>query len=194
MSVTIEIIISVMILLGASLSILAAIGVIRLPDVYTRTHAAGISNTFGVSLLLFATVGYFFHTGQGFNARVLLAILFIYLTTPIASHLINRAAYDTGVPLAIRIRDQLRSVKKDDIKKRKNLIIKQEQLERARQEREELEDQLDWELRDERIEEREVAEDVAREREESRIEQESDDSENEIIELDEENDSDKKED
>ncbi|MBC1514079.1 monovalent cation/H(+) antiporter subunit G [Listeria booriae] len=194
MSVTIEIIISVMILLGASLSILAAIGVIRLPDVYTRTHAAGISNTFGVSLLLFATVGYFFHTGQGFNARVLLAILFIYLTTPIASHLINRAAYDTGVPLAIRIRDQLRSVKKDDIKKRKNLIIKQEQLERARQEREELEDQLDWELRDERIEEREVAEDVAREREETRIEQESDDSENEIIELDEENNSDKKED
>ncbi|MBC1525721.1 Na+/H+ antiporter subunit G [Listeria booriae] len=194
MSVTIEIIISVMILLGASLSILAAIGVIRLPDVYTRTHAAGISNTFGVSLLLFATVGYFFHTGQGFNARVLLAILFIYLTTPIASHLINRAAYDTGVPLAIRIRDQLRSVKKDDIKKRKNLIIKQEQLERARQEREELEDQLDWELRDERIEEREVAEDVAREREETRIEQESDDSENEIIELDEENDSEKKED
>lgn len=191
---TIEIIISVMILLGASLSILAAIGVIRLPDVYTRTHAAGISNTFGVSLLLFATVGYFFHTGQGFNARVLLAILFIYLTTPIASHLINRAAYDTGVPLAIRIRDQLRSVKKDDIKKRKNLIIKQEQLERARQEREELEDQLDWELRDERIEEREVAEDVAREREETIIEQESDDSENEIIELDEENDSDKKED
>ncbi|MBC2311340.1 monovalent cation/H(+) antiporter subunit G [Listeria booriae] len=194
MSVTIEIIISVMILLGASLSILAAIGVIRLPDVYTRTHAAGISNTFGVSLLLFATVGYFFHTGQGFNARVLLAVLFIYLTTPIASHLINRAAYDTGVPLAIRIRDQLRSVKKDDIKKRKNLIIKQEQLERARQEREELEDQLDWELRDERIEEREVAEDVAREREETRIEQESDDSENEIIELDEENDSEKKED
>ncbi|MBC1372480.1 Na+/H+ antiporter subunit G [Listeria booriae] len=194
MSVTIEIIISVMILLGASLSILAAIGVIRLPDVYTRTHAAGISNTFGVSLLLFATVGYFFHTGQGFNARVLLAILFIYLTTPIASHLINRAAYDTGVPLAIRIRDQLRSVKKDDIKKRKNLIIQQEQLERARQEREELEDQLDWELRDERIEEREVAEDVAREREETIIEQESDDSENEIIELDEENDSDKKED
>ncbi|MBC2003074.1 Na+/H+ antiporter subunit G [Listeria booriae] len=194
MSVTIEIIISVMILLGASLSILAAIGVIRLPDVYTRTHAAGISNTFGVSLLLFATVGYFFHTGQGFNARVLLAILFIYLTTPIASHLINRAAYDTGVPLAIRIRDQLRSVKKDDIKKRKNLIIKQEQLERARQEREELEDQLDWELRDERIEEHEVAEDVAREREETIIEQESDDSENEIIELDEENDSDKKED
>nr|WP_244966958.1 monovalent cation/H(+) antiporter subunit G [Listeria grandensis] len=181
-----------MILIGASLSILAAIGVIRLPDVYTRTHAAGISNTFGVSLLLFATVGYFFHTGEGFNARVLLAILFIYLTTPIASHLINRAAYDTGVPLAIRIRDQLRSVKKDDIKKRKNVIIKQEQLERARQEREELEEQLDWELRDEKIEEREELEDIAREKEETLIELESDDSEQEIIELDEE-EKDKKE-
>ncbi|EUJ22503.1 monovalent cation/H+ antiporter subunit G [Listeria grandensis FSL F6-0971] len=188
----IEIIISIMILIGASLSILAAIGVIRLPDVYTRTHAAGISNTFGVSLLLFATVGYFFHTGEGFNARVLLAILFIYLTTPIASHLINRAAYDTGVPLAIRIRDQLRSVKKDDIKKRKNVIIKQEQLERARQEREELEEQLDWELRDEKIEEREELEDIAREKEETLIELESDDSEQEIIELD-EKEKDKKE-
>ncbi|WP_430536507.1 monovalent cation/H(+) antiporter subunit G [Listeria rocourtiae] len=187
MNVIIEIIISIMILIGASLSILAAIGVIRLPDVYTRTHAAGISNTFGVSLLLFATVGYFFHSGEGFNARVLLAILFIYLTTPIASHLINRAAYDTGVPLAIRIRDQLRSVKKDDIKKRKNVIIKQEQLERARQEREELEDQLDWELRDEKIIQREESEDVAREYEETLIELESDDSEQEIIELDEEN-------
>ncbi|MBC1474854.1 Na+/H+ antiporter subunit G [Listeria grandensis] len=186
MNVIIEIIISIMILIGASLSILAAIGVIRLPDVYTRTHAAGISNTFGVSLLLFATVGYFFHSGEGFNARVLLAILFIYLTTPIASHLINRAAYDTGVPLAIRIRDQLRSVKKDDIKKRKNVIIKQEQLERARQEREELEEQLDWELRDEKIEEREELEDIAREKEETLIELESDDSEQEIIELDEE--------
>lgn len=182
-----------MILIGASLSILAAIGVIRLPDVYTRTHAAGISNTFGVSLLLFATVGYFFHSGEGFNARVLLAILFIYLTTPIASHLINRAAYDTGVPLAIRIRDQLRSVKKAEIKERKNIIIKQEQLERARQEREELEEQLDWDLRDEKIVEREELEDIAREQEETLIELESDDSEQEIIELDEENDTDKKE-
>ncbi|EUJ40464.1 monovalent cation/H+ antiporter subunit G [Listeria weihenstephanensis FSL R9-0317] len=189
----IEVIISVMILIAALLSILAAIGVIRLPDVYTRTHAAGISNTFGVSLLLFATVGYFFHSGEGFNARVILAILFIYLTTPIASHLINRAAYDTGVPLAIRIRDQLRSVKKDDIKQRKNIIIKQEQLERERQEREELEEQLDWELRDEKVEEREEQEDVAREQEETLIERESDDSEQEIIELDEENNTDKKE-
>ncbi|AQY50095.1 Na+/H+ antiporter subunit G [Listeria weihenstephanensis] len=193
MNVIIEVIISVMILIAALLSILAAIGVIRLPDVYTRTHAAGISNTFGVSLLLFATVGYFFHSGEGFNARVILAILFIYLTTPIASHLINRAAYDTGVPLAIRIRDQLRSVKKDDIKQRKNIIIKQEQLERERQEREELEEQLDWELRDEKVEEREEQEDVAREQEETLIERESDDSEQEIIELDEENNTDKKE-
>ena len=151
MNVIIEIIISIMILIGGLLSILAAIGVIRLPDVYTRTHAAGISNTFGVSLLLFATVGYFFHSGEGFNARVLLAVLFIFLTTPVASHLINRAAYDTGVPLAIRIRDQLRSVKKDDIKKKKNLIIRQEQIEKARQEREELEERMEWERREEKM-------------------------------------------
>ncbi|AAT05123.1 monovalent cation/H(+) antiporter subunit G [Listeria monocytogenes] len=185
MNVIIEIIISIMILIGGLLSILAAIGVIRLPDVYTRTHAAGISNTFGVSLLLFATVGYFFHSGEGFNARVLLAVLFIFLTTPVASHLINRAAYDTGVPLAIRIRDQLRSVKKDDIKKKKNLIIRQEQIEKARQEREELEERMEWERREEKIDEREDQEEQEREREEQTIEEQSDDSEHEIIEQDE---------
>ncbi|WP_099224224.1 monovalent cation/H(+) antiporter subunit G [Listeria costaricensis] len=185
MNVIIEIIISVMIIISGLLSILSAVGVIRLPDVYTRTHAAGISNTFGVSLLLFATVGYFFHSGEGFNARVLLAILFIFLTTPVASHLINRAAYDTGVPLAIRIRDQLRSVKKDDIKQRKNLIIRQEQIEKARQEKEALEDRLDWELRAEEIDAYEEQEDAEREREEQTIEEQSDDSEHEIIEQDE---------
>ncbi|HFK7024374.1 TPA: monovalent cation/H(+) antiporter subunit G [Listeria monocytogenes] len=188
MNVIIEIIISIMIIIGGLLSILAAIGVIRLPDVYTRTHAAGISNTFGVSLLLFATVGYFFHSGEGFNARVLLAVLFIFLTTPVASHLINRAAYDTGVPLAIRIRDQLRSVKKDDIKKKKSLII--------RQEREELEERMEWERREEKIDEREDQEEQEREREEQTIEEQSDDSEHEIIEQDEsetESDDDKSE-
>ncbi|WP_088809819.1 MULTISPECIES: monovalent cation/H(+) antiporter subunit G [Listeria] len=182
MNVIIEIIISIMVLLGGLLSILAAIGVIRLPDVYTRTHAAGISNTFGVSILLFATVGFFFHSGEGFNARVLLAVFFIYLTTPVASHLINRAAYDTGVPLAIRIRDQLRSVKKDEIKARKNLIIRQEQIEKARQEKEELEDRLDYELREEQIDARERNEDLEREHDEQTIEEEADDSENQIIE------------
>ncbi|WP_163654687.1 monovalent cation/H(+) antiporter subunit G [Listeria sp. PSOL-1] len=188
MNVIIEIIISVMIVIGGLLSILGAIGVIRLPDVYTRTHAAGISNTFGVSLLLLATVGYFFHSGEGFNARVLLAIFFIYLTTPVASHLINRAAYDTGVPLAIRIRDQLRSVKKEDIKKRKNLIIRQEQIEKARQEKEELEDRLDWELRAENIDEHENKEDVDRDTQEQTIEEQADDSEHEIIEKEEKDD------
>ncbi len=193
MNVIIEIIISIMVLLGGLLSILAAIGVIRLPDVYTRTHAAGISNTFGVSILLFATVGFFFHSGEGFNARVLLAVFFIYLTTPVASHLINRAAYDTGVPLAIRIRDQLRSVKKDEIKARKNLIIQQEQIEKARQEKEELEDRLDYELREEQIDARERNEDLERERDEQTIEEEADDSEDQIIEQD-DSDSEKKQD
>ncbi|EUJ32412.1 monovalent cation/H+ antiporter subunit G [Listeria floridensis FSL S10-1187] len=135
-------------------------------------------------MLLFATVGFFFHSGEGFYPRVLLAILFIYLTTPVASHLINRAAYDTGVPLAIRIRDQLRSVKKDDIKKRRNLIIRQEQIEKARQEKEELEDRLDWELREEQIDQREKSEDLGREENETAIEEEADDSENQIIEED----------
>lgn len=181
MNVIIEWIISILIIISGLLSVLAAVGVIRLPDVYTRTHAAGVSNTFGVSLLLFTTVGYFFHSGEGFNARLILAILFIYLTTPVASHFINRAAYDTGVPLAIRVRDQLRSVKKEDIKQRRNLIIRQEQVEKARQEKEELEDRLEWDREVERIEKQDHEEEEAREKESETVEKQEEDSEGEII-------------
>lgn len=194
-NVIIEIIISIMIIIGGLLSILAAIGVIRLPDVYTRTHAAGISNTFGVSLLLFATVGYFFHSGEGFNARVLLAVLFIFLTTPVASHLINRAAYDTGVPLAIRIRDQLRSVKKTISRKRKVLLSDKNKLKKHdKNGRIGRTNGMGTTRR--KIDEREDQEEQEREREEQTIEEQSDDSEHEIIEQDEsetESDDDKSE-
>lgn len=182
MNVIIEWLLSILIVVSGLLSVLAAVGVIRLPDVYTRTHAAGVSNTFGVSLLLFATVGYFFHSGEGFNARLILAILFIFLTTPVASHFINRAAYDTGVPLAIRVRDQLRSVKKEDIKKRRNLIIRQEQIEKARQEKEALEDRLEWEQEVADIENQSRDEEVSREKEAITVQKQEEDSESEIIE------------
>ncbi|MBR3120218.1 monovalent cation/H(+) antiporter subunit G [Oceanobacillus profundus] len=104
----IEIITSIFILIGTFFTILSAIGVIRLPDVYSRMHAAGKSSTLGVVTLMLATFIYFIPTGI-INGKVLLAILFLFITAPLSALMVNRSAYYNGVPLAKNsIQDDLR--------------------------------------------------------------------------------------
>lgn len=92
-------IIGYLILQGAFFSLISAIGVLRLPDVYTRNHAASKSATLGVISILTGVFLYFWLLKDHINARVLLGILFIFLTSPVAGHLISRAAYNTKVKL-----------------------------------------------------------------------------------------------
>ena len=108
----INIIIAVLILLGALLSLVASIGVLRLPDVYTRSHAASKSATMGVMFILLGVCLYFFQAEQIFNSRLILAIAFIFLTSPVAGQLIIRSAYNTNVPMSDEtIRDDLKQAK-----------------------------------------------------------------------------------
>ncbi|RFU70147.1 Na+/H+ antiporter subunit G [Peribacillus saganii] len=95
----VKIIAGALILFGAFLSVVATFGVIRLPDVYTRNHAASKSATLGVMSILLGTFLYFWIEHGHFNSRVILAIVFIFATSPVAGHLISRAAYNSGVPL-----------------------------------------------------------------------------------------------
>ncbi|WP_409288108.1 monovalent cation/H(+) antiporter subunit G [Peribacillus sp. SCS-37] len=87
------------IIFGALLSLVTAFGLLRLPDVYTRSHAASKSATMGVMLVLVGTFIYFFKEEGTADARLLLGIIFIFLTSPVAGHLISRAAYNNGVKL-----------------------------------------------------------------------------------------------
>jgi multicomponent Na+:H+ antiporter subunit G len=76
--------------LGVVMIMLAAVGLIRLPDVYMRSHAAGKAATFGVcGILLGAALGL---GGAGALIRVLVAILFLFVTIPVGAQLIARAA------------------------------------------------------------------------------------------------------
>jgi multicomponent Na+:H+ antiporter subunit G len=95
----IEIISSIFILIGVFFTLLSAIGVIRLPDVYSRMHAAGKSSTLGVVTLMIAAFIYFIPSGI-VNVKVLLAILFLFITAPLSALMVNRSAYRNGVPLA----------------------------------------------------------------------------------------------
>ncbi|WP_034747777.1 monovalent cation/H(+) antiporter subunit G [Halalkalibacter wakoensis] len=95
----IEIILSIFILSGAFLSVLGSIGLIRFPDVYGRTHAATKSATLGVISIMIATFLFFLFIEGIFVGKILLAILFVFLTAPVAALMVARAAYRTGVPL-----------------------------------------------------------------------------------------------
>ena len=95
---TIEIIVSIFILIGVFFTLLSSIGVLRLPDVYSRVHAGGKSSTFGVIFLMIGAFLYFLPEGI-VNVKILLAILFVFITAPLSALVISRSAYRIGVPL-----------------------------------------------------------------------------------------------
>ncbi|AKM20196.1 Na(+)/H(+) antiporter subunit G [Geobacillus sp. 12AMOR1] len=92
-------VIMLLVMVGALLTLISAIGALRLPDVYTRSHAISKSTTLGIMLILTGTLLHFWFRHDHFNSRLLLAIVFIFLTSPVSAHLISRAAYYSGVPL-----------------------------------------------------------------------------------------------
>lgn len=81
---------------GVFFSLVAAVGVLRLPDVYARAHATSKSDTLGTALAL-AAVAVVLDSGV---ARLKLALLvaFVLLTNPVAAHAITRAAHVQGIP------------------------------------------------------------------------------------------------
>lgn len=92
-----EILTLVLMAIGAAFMLIAGIGLLRMPDLYTRMSATTKATTMGVgSILLAAAV----HFGEpAIVARALAVIAFALLTSPVAAHMIGRAAYFTGVPL-----------------------------------------------------------------------------------------------
>lgn len=100
-----------LILIGSIFSLLSAIGLIRLPDVYTRSHAASKSTTLGVLFTLVGTFFFFLMEEGYFSIRLFLGIFFVFLTAPVAAHVIVRSAYRSKVELAKEsIQDDLKKV------------------------------------------------------------------------------------
>jgi multicomponent Na+:H+ antiporter subunit G len=79
---------------GGLLSLIGALGVIRFPDVYTRTHAASITDTGGATLVI---LGLGLIGGFSIETVTLLLVwFFIILTGPVAAHALTNAAYSSG--------------------------------------------------------------------------------------------------
>ena len=86
------------IVLGGLFSVVAAIGLIRLPDIYSRSHAASKAGTLGSGLVLVALA--LQAQDSATVTRAIAAIIFFILTAPIAAHLLARAAYIAGYRLS----------------------------------------------------------------------------------------------
>ncbi len=92
-----EVISGTLLIIGTTFMFLAAVGLLRQPDTYLRMSATSKATSLGVGSVLLAAAVYF---GEfAIAARAFAAIAFIMVCTPIAAHMIGRAAYFTGTPL-----------------------------------------------------------------------------------------------
>ncbi len=93
----IDILITLLLVLGGGFAAIAGLGLLRLPDVLIRMHASTKAGTLGVGLIVIAVA-----VSKGdllVTTKAVLIILFLLLTAPVAAHLIGRAAYRSGTPL-----------------------------------------------------------------------------------------------
>ncbi|SFU83595.1 monovalent cation/H(+) antiporter subunit G [Halomonas korlensis] len=103
----IEFVKGALVLSGAMFMLLAALGVLRLPDLLTRMHATTKAATLGASLIMLAVALHFPQVAV--VARAMGVILFIMLTAPVAAHVIGRAGYFVGSRLWDgTVKDELR--------------------------------------------------------------------------------------
>lgn len=93
----VDVIAGLLLMTGALFCLVAAVGLVRLPDVYIRMHAATKAGAMGAGIILMAVA---VHAGQlEVVMRVIAAIIFVLLTAPIAAHLLGRSAYITRVKM-----------------------------------------------------------------------------------------------
>lgn len=94
---TMQMVIVGLIMVGAIFMLISAIGIVRLPDVFSRMHAAGKASTLGISCLLLGAGFYF--VDEFLFYRMIVLIVLIFATAPISTTAMARAAYHTGSAL-----------------------------------------------------------------------------------------------
>ena len=105
-----------LVVIGGVFMVIGALGLVRMPDVFTRVHAASVTDTFGVSIILIGLV-----LIAGFSlvsVKLVLLILFLALTGPTATHAIARAALHADLKPVDRDGKPLRGIeeaKEEDV-------------------------------------------------------------------------------
>ena len=94
MQQVLDVLVWALLLAGAFFLVTGALGMVRLPDVFTRMHAAGMADTMGAGLIL---AGLCVYSGANeVTLRLLLVLAFLWFTSPIATHALAKAALSGG--------------------------------------------------------------------------------------------------
>lgn len=81
---------------GTFFMFLGALGIVRMPDLFTRMHASTKAASLGVGMIL---IGAALHFGNlGIATKAIITTIFIFLTAPVAAHMIGRAAFILNIP------------------------------------------------------------------------------------------------
>lgn len=108
-----DLLIALLLTVGAVFALIAAIGIVRMPDFFMRLSATTKASTLGASFILCATAFYF--KDAAITGKILAIIAFTVLTAPVAAHMIGRAAWLSGVKLwDATVCDHLRDAVKSD--------------------------------------------------------------------------------
>ena len=95
MSMVADVLSWVLLLTGAFFTVVGGVGILRLPDVFTRMHAAGIADTMGTGLIL---VGLTFQSDDWLvTVKLLLILYFVIIAVPTTTHAVARAALDSNI-------------------------------------------------------------------------------------------------
>ncbi|MCX8055719.1 MAG: monovalent cation/H(+) antiporter subunit G [Ignavibacteria bacterium] len=97
MNIVLEIIAGILIVSGSIFIFLTAVGLVKMPDLYTRVSVTTKASTLGVGLVIVGTA-VFFHD-LAVYARSILIVIFVFMTSPVSSHMIGRAGYLDGAAL-----------------------------------------------------------------------------------------------
>lgn len=104
MDIVLDILAWISILTGSAFLLIGAFGLIRLPDFYTRLHAAGVIDTSGAELIL---LGMMLQSGLSFvTIKLFLIGAFIFFTSPTSTHAIANAAYIAGLKPLVPVRSK----------------------------------------------------------------------------------------
>jgi multicomponent K+:H+ antiporter subunit G len=94
----VEGIVAALVVTGAAFSLIGSLGLLRMPDFFTRLHGPSKATTIGIGSLLVASALYMSVRGPGLSLHEFMISLFIVITTPVASHLLAKAARHRRLP------------------------------------------------------------------------------------------------
>lgn len=92
MAMVTEILVSFLILTGATFTLIGSIGLVRLRDFYTRLHGPTKATTLGVGSIILASLAFFTAKTGVLSVHEVLITLFLFITAPVSAHLLAKAA------------------------------------------------------------------------------------------------------